>query len=158
MRRHRLVIAIVSCGVLAVIVGLVDFAGTGSLQHRLGQSESLGGARLDPPSIWSWPRLSYPNVLSHCDFCNHEPSSDVANRTVQLGWLVSDETLAGLVSTNAPNRPTSSAEVPLPRLVWVVRWQSGCTSTPPPGFHGCITYDIIDDATGLELDTAQAWR
>jgi len=127
------------------------------LQHRLDHSETIGTARLDPPSLAQWPQFSYDTVLSHCDICSQVPASAVHNRTVHFAWLVKDDALAGLVSGNVPNRPNSSADVRLPRLVWVVQWHGDCWSTPPAGVTGCTTYDIIDDASGLQLDTAQAW-
>jgi hypothetical protein len=153
--RWRSVFAAV--GLLVLTVAAIVYVAP-AFGHRLGRSETLNGARLNPPSFLARPHMSYSSVLLHCEFCRHVSPSQVKNRVVELGWLVSDEALRGLVSTNAPNRPPTGADAPLPRLVWVVQWQSSCWSQMPNGVTSCTTYDLIDDATRWELDTGQAWR
>jgi hypothetical protein len=153
--RWRVVVAAV--GLLVLTVAVIAYVAP-AFGHRLGRSESLNGATLNPPSFWTRPHILYASVLSHCELCRHVPPSQVKSRDVELGWLVSDEALTGLGSTNVPNRPPTAADAPLPRLVWIVQWQGSCWSQMPYGVTNCTTYDLIDDATGWELDTGQAWR
>jgi hypothetical protein len=155
-RRYAIAVGLI---VGVVLVGVV-FVGTAyyhvpdAVQHRLSQPETLDGTQLQPPGVFQWPRLAYGKVLAHCSLCASLTSTTTHDRSVQLGLLVRDDALAGLVGSNAPNRPHSPADVPLPRLVWVVEWNSPCWGAPP-GASGCTTYDIVDDQTGLELDASQ---
>lgn len=159
--RHRyasavgLVVSAVLVGVL--LIGTVYYHAPDAVQHRLSQAETLDGAELQPPGVFQWPRLAYGNVLAHCTLCTNLTSTTVHDRSVQLGLLIRDDALAGLVGSNAPNRPHSSGDVPLPRLVWVIEWNGPCWAGPP-GANGCTTYDIVDDQTGLELDASQVVR
>jgi hypothetical protein len=134
---------IAAIGILAAENHVPDF-----LLHRLGQTEVISTARLDPPSLSQLPRLSYDSVLSYCELCRNVPAGAAENRTLQLAWLVSDESV-----TNS----SRTADLKLPRLVWVVQWKDRCWSVPPVGVTGCKTFDIIDDHTGRELDNGQAW-
>jgi hypothetical protein len=152
---RRVVVAAV--GLLLLTVGAVGYLAP-AFGHRLARSENLNGATLDPPSFWTRPHLTYTSALSYCELCRQVLQSQVRNQNVDVGWLVDDPALAGLVSSNVPNRPHTAADAPLPRLVWIVQWQSSCWSAMPNRVTSCTTYDIIDDATGWELDTGQAWR
>lgn len=156
--RHRyavgggLIIVLVLAGIL--LVSMAYYHVPDALQHRLSQAETLDGAHLQPPGLLQWPRLAYGSVLARCTLCSKTTSFAQGARNINLAWLIRDDALAGLVGSNAPNRPYSSAEVPLPRLVWLVTWQGPCWTGSPHG-GDCMTYDIVDDQTGFELDASQ---
>lgn len=155
LRRNRAIVS-VAAAAIALIGGML-LAATyyhvpDAIQHHLSRDEQLNGAYLQPPGLLHWPRLAYGSVLGRCTLCGSSRAETAPS--VQLAWLTRDESLAGLVNSNAPNRPHSAAEVPLPRLVWLVEWSAPCWSAQSPA-RACTTYDIVDDQTGLELDASQ---
>jgi hypothetical protein len=144
---------LIAMGLALVVIVLAAYAGAvyhvpDLIRHRQAHAQTLNGARLEAPGLWPWPQLSYEAIPSFCKLCKNVPSSNGPSRTIQLAWLVSDDSVTQ--STMMPN-------VQLPRLVWVVTWKDACWSPQPAGLRNCITFDIVDDKNGRELDGGQAW-
>jgi hypothetical protein len=138
---------VVVLGAIAAIVG-VEYYATDLFGHRLTHVQAFNDVRLEPPGLWPWPQLSYEAVPSFCKPCKTVPASNNLSRTTQLARLVSDDSVAN---------STSMTDVHLPRLVWVIIWRDACWSPQAAGLNECITFDIVDDKDGRELDGGQAW-
>ncbi len=124
-----------------------------AIDDRLGSAYSLGSAEFDPPGPIQWPRLTQDEVLAICDLCAN-PRLVTAQITTEYGLLVSDDALNDL-SNVGPNRPPSGADVPLPRMVWILQWHPTCNEAAPAHSERCATYELVDDATGWLLDSGQ---
>ena len=103
--------------------------------------------------------MNRDSAVADCDMCTttrRPPTSSTLS--VEYGWLVQDEDLTNF-NANIPNRPRSPADVPLPRLVWILEWPDDCLGAEiPPWVHQCTTYELIDDPTGWILTDSQIWQ
>jgi hypothetical protein len=127
-----------------------------SVSDRLSIASTIGNANIDAPSAFEWPRMTQDAAVASCDLCAATHVSGTA-LSVEYGMLVTDTDLLTF-STNVPNRPSSPAEVPLPRLVWVLQWHPTCWEVVPQPSERCATYELVDDATGWVLDAGQAFK
>lgn len=158
MKSRRRPLAVAAALALVACLGLASarYEVVQAVSDRLSVAFTLGNANLAAPSAFQWPRMTQDAAVANCDLCAVAHLSG-ADLSVEYGMLVSDTDLLSF-STNVPNRPSSPAQVPLPRLVWVLQWHPTCWEVVPQPSEKCATYELIDDATGWVLDAGQVFQ
>ncbi len=126
-----------------------------AVHDRMSGPLVIGSAQFEAPDLLHWPRMSHDAVAADCELCARTSKPAAASTlTLRYGWLIKDSDLTSF-ETNVPNRPRSAADVPLPRMAWVLLWPDDCWAINLSGVGRCASYELIDDSTGWILADSQ---